>query len=84
VFASRSLVEHLARGLLGFGALAAAFLVTTHGALVPIALAIVGIALLRGCPTCWMLGLMEILSAGKTKRICEGGSCRVVRAEPKE
>jgi hypothetical protein len=84
VYASRSLVEHLARGLFGFGALIGAFLMTTHGALLPIALLIAGIVLLRGCPTCWMVGLVETVTAGRTKKICEGGSCRLVRAELEE
>jgi hypothetical protein len=81
MFGSRSLAEHLFRGLLGFGAFACAFIVMTHGSLWSIALALAGIALLRGCPTCWTLGLLETLSARSTQRVCQDGSCTIVHRD---
>ena len=52
MFGSKSLTEHLVRGLLGFGAIAVAFIVMLHGSPWSLAFALGGIALLRGCPTC--------------------------------
>lgn len=70
MFASKSITEHLVRGLAGFTALVAAFVVMTHGSLWSIPLALVGVVFLRGCPTCWMIGLMET-SCGTGKSCAE-------------
>lgn len=66
-FASRSLGRHLVRGLAALGAVAGAvFLLDMGGAwagagaCAALALALV---LLRGCPMCWTLGLIETLAA---------------------
>jgi fatty acid desaturase len=61
-FASRSLPEHLARGVVGFGAfIVAGTLAAMIGAwwTMPIALGLVAVALVafRGCPLCWTFGL---------------------------
>lgn len=64
MFASKSVLEHLARGVVGFGALAVAFVVaraspgwgSTAGS---IALAIFALAALHGCPVCWTIGMVE-------------------------
>jgi hypothetical protein len=75
VFASSSVPRHLMRGALGFGLVAVAFaLVPSHG---PAALLLVapGMAALRGCPTCWIAGLVETISAGRVKRTCTDAGC---------
>ena len=61
IFASRSLFEHLARGAIGATCLAGAVVFGPDHllawGLVPIAL-----VALRGCPTCWTLGLIETIT----------------------
>ena len=58
MFKSKSIGIHLVRGLGGFGLLAAAF----SGRLplgAEILLGGCGVFLLRGCPMCWAVGLVE-------------------------
>lgn len=83
--ASRSLAEHLLRGLLGFTALVVAFVVMTHESLWSIPVALVGVVLLRGCPTCWLIGLTETVTAKRSFSIekpCEDGSCSHASTKP--
>jgi hypothetical protein len=73
--ASTSLSVHLARGVIGFGLIGAAFVLTpSHG---PVALlfAPIGVVALRGCPTCWIVGLLETISAGRLQRTCNENGC---------
>ncbi len=66
---------HLLRGALGFGLIGcAAALVFAIG---PAAMLIApfGLVALRGCPMCWLLGLVEALSARKHARACLDGRC---------
>ena len=75
MFGSRSLAVHLLRGLAGFGALAAALLLLpSHGGWA-LALLLVALLALRGCPSCWMIGLFETLSGRSTAKRCLDGSC---------
>jgi hypothetical protein len=79
MFASKSIAEHLARGVVGIGAVVAAVLLApTHPILALLAVPIALIAL-RGCPTCWTIGLLQTVAAyvaGKqTTRACTDGSC---------
>ena len=70
LFASRSLVEHLVRGVVG---LVLVVLSLTYAAAQPWALlGLVPAAVAwRGCPTCWALGLAATLSRGKVSG-CDG------------
>lgn len=62
-FASRSVPEHLLRGAVGLPLLVAAFaLVPALGPLM-LLLAVPAVVLLRGCPTCWALGLSQTRAA---------------------
>jgi hypothetical protein len=74
-FASASVAAHLARGALGFGTIALAVVLAV--AVTPAALAIapLGMVALRGCPTCWTVGLIETISAGRIERACAEDSC---------
>ena len=74
MFASKSLAEHLFRGLAGLLAIATAVVMArtpgiaaTSGS---VALALLGLFLLRGCPVCWTVGLGQIIwrtaNAGKS------------------
>lgn len=79
MFVSRSLVEHFARGAICLAALVASVLVARASlwlamALLPVALVAVG-----GCPMCWMLGLIQMVSARARgehlEEPCDDGGC---------
>jgi hypothetical protein len=59
MFASRTVGEHLLRGVVGLPLTVAAFVLV--GTLGPLSLLLLvpAVALLRGCPTCWALGLVQ-------------------------
>ena len=59
MFASSTVPRHLVRGVLGLPLLVASFAFV--GLLGPgsLLLAVPAVALLRGCPTCWLLGLTQ-------------------------
>ncbi|WP_227983103.1 hypothetical protein [Nocardia spumae] len=76
-FASRSIPVHLTRGVIGFGLLVASVaLIPVIG---PIALLLLpaGLVALRGCPTCWLIGLAQTVSRGRIERECVDGQCRI-------
>jgi hypothetical protein len=76
-FASASVARHLTRGAVGFG------LIGSSVALIPavgpaaLLLAPPGMVALRGCPTCWIAGLMETISAGRLQRACTDTGCQL-------
>ncbi|MYU26097.1 hypothetical protein GTY84_30925 [Streptomyces sp. SID8352] len=72
--------RHLARGALGFGALAGGLALLPAVGPVSLLLVPVGVVALRGCPMCWALGLVETVSAGRLRRSCADGSCGLERA----
>lgn len=76
-FASKTLTGHLVRGGLGFGLVIAAFALLPVFGLVSLVLAPVGLLALRGCPVCWVLGLIETVSRGRLQRECVDGVCRL-------
>lgn len=77
-FASASVSRHLVRGAVGFGAVIGS--VALIPALGPISLVLlpVGLVALRGCPTCWTIGLIQTLSRGRLQRSCTDGTCQLV------
>lgn len=80
-FASKSVPRHLARGAIGFG------LIIGSIAMVPVAgpatLLAAPLALIafRGCPTCWMVGLVQTISRGRLERQCVDGVCTLTKAD---
>ena len=73
MFASKSVARHLVRGAVGMGAfVGAGLLVSTHplGAVLLVA---IGLMALRGCPTCWLIGLIQTVAGRKSS--CPDGSC---------
>jgi hypothetical protein len=72
-FASESLARHLARGAVGFTLIGAAFALAAGGAPIALALVVPGALALRGCPTCWLVGLAQTISAGRLERSCRAG-----------
>ncbi|WP_437826603.1 hypothetical protein [Sorangium sp. So ce1153] len=79
MLASRSLVEHLARGVLGFGAVAASALLAPASRWASLALLPVALVALRGCPMCWALGLIQTVMARargeRPEGACRGARC---------
>jgi hypothetical protein len=71
LFASNSVIEHVVRGVCGAGLIALALwllrapdLPRGGGAVVALGGAVV---LLRGCPMCWTMGLIETISRSARK-----------------
>jgi hypothetical protein len=81
-FASPSLAVHLRRGAVGFVAVAMAWFLWPHGGALALASAAIGVVALRGCPTCWTIGLVQTLSRRRFERRCAAGGCRLVDARP--
>jgi hypothetical protein len=81
ILASKSVARHLARGALGFGLIGVAIALATSVGPVAILLAPFGLVALRGCPTCWIVGLVQTISAGRLKRSCTGANCTLGRVE---
>ena len=65
MFASKSLVEHSLRGVIGVSAiLAAIFVGRAPGGVAVIAslgLAAIALVVFRGCPICWTIGMVETM-----------------------
>ncbi|WP_194834757.1 hypothetical protein [Nocardia sp. XZ_19_369] len=80
-FASTSVPRHLARGVAGFGALIGAFALLPWIGVASLLLAPVGFIALRGCPTCWAIGLMQTISMGRLQRSCADGRCQLTLAD---
>lgn len=72
---SKSVAIHLLRGAVGFGLIGGG--IALAGNLSPVALLLVpfGLVALRGCPTCWVLGLIQTMSAGRLERSCTDANC---------
>lgn len=77
-FASASVPRHIARGVIGFGALIGSLALLPVVGWVSLLLLPVGVLALRGCPTCWAIGLAETISRGRLRRECEVGQCKLV------
>ncbi len=59
LFASRSVPVHLLRGAVGIALLIAALVLASVLSPWALLLAVPAVVLLRGCPTCWALGLVQ-------------------------
>ncbi|WHM40830.1 hypothetical protein [Streptomyces sp. BPTC-684] len=81
-FAGVTVPRHLARGAVGFGALAGSLALLPVTGPASLLLAPVGLIALRGCPMCWAIGLVETVSAGRLRRSCAEGRCDLTRARP--
>lgn len=80
--ASTSVARHLIRGAIGFGLIGSAVALTPSAGPAALLLAAPGMVALRGCPTCWIAGLIETLSAGGLKRTCTENGCTLGGGEP--
>lgn len=79
-FASKSLPVHLVRGIAGFGSIGASIALGPVIGWVSLLLLPVGLVALRGCPTCWAIGLVHTISRGRLQRECADGRCRLTSA----
>jgi hypothetical protein len=80
--ASASLPRHLARGAIGFGLIGSAVALTPSAGPAALLLAAPSLVALRGCPTCWIVGLVQTISAGRLKRTCTEESCNLQMSSP--
>jgi hypothetical protein len=76
-FASSSLPRHLARGVVGFGSIAGGLALMPVVGVAGLLLLPVGLVALRGCPTCWTMGLAQTVSAGRLRRRCGEDGCEL-------
>ncbi|TXC96850.1 hypothetical protein [Streptomyces sp. ISID311] len=81
-FASSTIPRHLARGVLGFGALIGAVALLPVLGPASLLLAPAGAITLRGCPMCWAIGLAQTVSRGRLERSCTQGRCKPKIAPP--
>jgi hypothetical protein len=73
--AGASIAGHLVRGAVGFGLIGSALALAASTGPAALALALGGMVALRGCPMCWIAGLLERLSAGRLERECTDHGC---------
>jgi hypothetical protein len=82
MFASKSLVEHVVRGVVGLAAFAFAAMVAPAHPLLALAAVPLALVALRGCPMCWTIGLAQTVAAklrGASRTdTCVDGRCAVV------
>jgi hypothetical protein len=74
-FAGVSVARQLVRGAIGFGLIGAGFVLTASDGPAALLLILPGMVALRGCPTCWLVGLIQAVSAGRLERSCSAGNC---------
>jgi hypothetical protein len=74
MFASRTLIEHVLRGVVGIGALWLAVAIAASHPWSSLALGALMLLAFRGCPICWTIGLFETV-AQKIRK--PSGSCRI-------
>lgn len=75
IFASSSVVRHLVRGAIGFGLVGSALALAPTAGPAVLLLTPLGMVALRGCPTCWIAGLIQTISADRLQRTCTENSC---------
>ena len=80
--ARTSIARHLIRGAIGFGLIGAALALTPSAGAPALALAAPGLLALRGCPACWIAGLIETISVGRIQRDCTETSCTLRHSSP--
>jgi len=61
VFGNRTITLHILRGVLGVAALYGAFATMNHTLWASLILLAAAFLLLKGCPMCWTMGLIETI-----------------------
>jgi hypothetical protein len=81
--AGTSLARQLTRGAIGFGLIGSALALTPSAGPAALLLVLPGMVALRGCPMCWIAGLIQTISAGRLERTCTEDSCTLhARSRP--
>jgi hypothetical protein len=79
MFASRSVIEHLLRGVAGLALFGAGFAWLPAHPLWALPAFVLAMVALRGCPMCWTLGLFETLARWPSRKLgtgaCADGAC---------
>ena len=79
MFASKGILEHLARGVVGLGLFVLAGLLGASHPWLSLAVVPLGFVALRGCPTCWTIGLVQTVMAkvqgNPSGAACTDGTC---------
>jgi hypothetical protein len=70
-----SVTVHLTRGAIGFALIGATVALTPSVGPAALLLAPLGMVALRGCPMCWIAGLIQIVCAGRLRRTCTESGC---------
>jgi hypothetical protein len=77
--AASSVLWHLVRGVVGIAGLVAAVALANAHPLPAIGLIALALVSFRGCPTCWIVGLLERVQASRQGRTsaptCPDGRC---------
>jgi hypothetical protein len=83
MFASPNVATHLLRGVVGLGGLATAVSLSTAHPFLSFALLPPALLALRGCPTCWTIGLIQTVAARcrglPVTTVCKDGGCAIGR-----
>jgi hypothetical protein len=77
--ANTPIARHLVRGAIGFGLFGLALALAPSVGPASLLLVVPAMVALRGCPTCWAVGLIEAISAGRLQRTCSDSSCTLSR-----
>jgi hypothetical protein len=67
-FASKSVTEHLLRGVLGIAGMVFAFQLGSTKPIVSVVLVLGSLLALRGCPMCWVAGLFGTLQQKSSRQ----------------
>ncbi len=78
--ASTSVTAHLTRGAIGFGLIGAGIALTPSIGPAALLLTPPGLVALRGCPMCWIAGLIQTVSTGRLQRTCTENGCTLTHA----
>lgn len=70
--------------MIWIGVAAAAVLVALCGVTLTLPAAPLGLVAFRGCPTCWVIGLVQTVSRGRLERRCADGVCTLAAADSKQ
>jgi hypothetical protein len=69
MYCNTSVLNQIARGVLAVACIAGAIVLTPHF-WPAVALFAVAVVLMRGCPICWLLGLVEAIESSADRKRC--------------
>ena len=75
MFSSKTLLEHIVRGIVGIGGLALAMALAPFLGAFSLLFILVSLWAFRGCPMCWLTGLFEALARREPNSLCVDKTC---------